>query len=177
MLLGRDSIRRRDLCPVVFPARERHCPVQSFAGCSEARSEPHTESTSKRFSMMSKNPCFVVFGLTVLLTTAGCKYDRSFMQMDSNSGSPFLGLQWAVDSGSRPGISEETQSGRELLVNPEANPHPSESRSRGGISREIPQVFTVANRSAAVSKSRRWPAKPGTALSKDEILDFRSPEL
>lgn len=38
----------------------------------------------------------------MLLSLAGCKYDRSFMNMDSNSGSPFFGLQWAVDTGSRP---------------------------------------------------------------------------
>ena len=38
----------------------------------------------------------------VLLSLTGCKYDRSFMNMDSNSGSPFFGLQLAVDSGSRP---------------------------------------------------------------------------
>ncbi len=38
----------------------------------------------------------------MLLSLAGCKYDRSFMNMDSNSGSPFFGLQLAVDTGSRP---------------------------------------------------------------------------
>ncbi len=37
----------------------------------------------------------------MLLSLTGCKYDRSFMNMDSNSGSPFFGLQLAVDSGSR----------------------------------------------------------------------------
>lgn len=36
---------------------------------------------------------------------SGCSYDRSFMQMDSNSGLPFFGFQWAVDSGSRPSKS------------------------------------------------------------------------
>ncbi|MFO1003212.1 MAG: hypothetical protein U0936_23000 [Planctomycetaceae bacterium] len=36
------------------------------------------------------------------LSLAGCAYDQSFMQMDSNSGVPFFGMQWAVDSGSRP---------------------------------------------------------------------------
>lgn len=38
----------------------------------------------------------------ILLTVTGCKYDRSFFDMSSNSGSPFFGLQFAVDSGSRP---------------------------------------------------------------------------
>ncbi|MFM7837845.1 MAG: hypothetical protein ACKPJD_39135, partial [Planctomycetaceae bacterium] len=37
-----------------------------------------------------------------LLTTAGCRYDGSFMQMDSNAPFPFFGLQLSVDSGSRP---------------------------------------------------------------------------
>ena len=41
-----------------------------------------------------------VVGL-LLLSLTGCKYDRSFLNMDSNSSSPFFGLQWAVDSGSR----------------------------------------------------------------------------
>ncbi len=38
----------------------------------------------------------------LLLTTAGCRYDGSFMQMDSNAPFPFFGLQLSVDSGSRP---------------------------------------------------------------------------
>ncbi|HRA89091.1 MAG TPA: hypothetical protein PK992_13495 [Planctomycetaceae bacterium] len=37
----------------------------------------------------------------MLLSLTGCKFERSFMNMDSNSRSPFFGLQWAVDSGSR----------------------------------------------------------------------------
>jgi hypothetical protein len=36
-----------------------------------------------------------------LLILPGCAYDRTFMQMDSNSPSPFFGLQWSVDSGTR----------------------------------------------------------------------------
>jgi len=38
----------------------------------------------------------------LLLTTAGCRYDGSFMQMDSNAPFPFFGFQLAVDSGVRP---------------------------------------------------------------------------
>lgn len=46
----------------------------------------------------------------ILLSLTGCKYDRSFMNLDSNSGSPFFGLQLAVDSGSRPpGPGEHTE--------------------------------------------------------------------
>ena len=40
---------------------------------------------------------------------SGCSYDRSFMQMDSNSGVPFFGLQWADDSGSRPSKSDHSE--------------------------------------------------------------------
>ncbi|MDA1230984.1 MAG: hypothetical protein O2856_09435 [Planctomycetota bacterium] len=46
-------------------------------------------------------PLFAIAGL-MLLSQTGCKYNGSFMNMDSNSGSPFFGLQLAVDSGSRP---------------------------------------------------------------------------
>ena len=42
--------------------------------------------------------CVLVFVLT------GCQYDRSFLNMNSNNGSPFLGLQLSVDAG-------ETQTG------------------------------------------------------------------
>ena len=40
---------------------------------------------------------FVACFLLVTLL-AGCKYDRSFLNMNSDSGSPFLGLQWSVDA-------------------------------------------------------------------------------
>jgi hypothetical protein len=43
----------------------------------------------------------------ILLSVTGCKYDRSFFDMSSNSGSPFFGLQFAVDSGSRPPRSND----------------------------------------------------------------------
>ena len=38
----------------------------------------------------------------LLLSATGCKYDGSFFNFSSDSGSPFFGLQLAVDSGSRP---------------------------------------------------------------------------
>ncbi len=50
--------------------------------------------------------------MTAFLVTsslAGCQYDRSFMNIDSNSGSPFFGLQLAVDSGIRPSNSASEQ--------------------------------------------------------------------
>ena len=39
--------------------------------------------------------------LPLLVSAAGCRYDGSFMQMDSNAPFPFFGLQLSVDSGSR----------------------------------------------------------------------------
>lgn len=36
--------------------------------------------------------------LCAVLLTAGCKYDGSFMQMNSDTPAPFLGLQWSVGS-------------------------------------------------------------------------------
>lgn len=50
-------------------------------------------------------------GLLLATVISGCSYDRSFMQMDSNSGLPFFGFQWAVDSGSRPSKSASNQDG------------------------------------------------------------------
>lgn len=38
-----------------------------------------------------------------LFSSIGCSYDGWLMQMDSNSPSPFFGLGFSVDSGSRPG--------------------------------------------------------------------------
>ncbi len=40
------------------------------------------------------------FSVSFLLLTllCGCQYDRSFLNMDSNSGVPFLGLQMSVDA-------------------------------------------------------------------------------
>lgn len=40
---------------------------------------------------------FVACFLMVTLL-AGCKYDRSFLNMNSDSGSPFLGVQLSVDA-------------------------------------------------------------------------------
>jgi hypothetical protein len=43
----------------------------------------------------------------ILLSATGCKYDGSFFNFSSDSGSPFFGLQLAVDSGSRPPRSSD----------------------------------------------------------------------
>ena len=53
-------------------------------------------------SAMSKSSCKLTLLFFIATTVTGCQYDRSLMQIDSNSGVPFFGLQWSVDSGSRP---------------------------------------------------------------------------
>lgn len=51
-----------------------------------------------RHSLAPAGICFVFF-----LLIPGCSYDGWLMQMDSNNPSPFFGLGFSVDSGSRPG--------------------------------------------------------------------------
>lgn len=51
---------------------------------------------------MSRSVLPNFLSLAIVSLIVGCKYDGSFLQMDSNSGVPFFGLQLAVDSGSRP---------------------------------------------------------------------------
>ncbi len=53
---------------------------------------------------MNRHPVPAI-GFLLATVISGCSYDRSFMQLDSNSGVPFFGFQWAVDSGSRPSKS------------------------------------------------------------------------
>jgi hypothetical protein len=65
---------------------------------------------------------FVILSLLInLLILPGCAYDRTFMQMDSNSPSPFFGFQWSVDSGVRRAPSREKSS--ESLKWLDALPH------------------------------------------------------
>ena len=65
------------------------------------------------------------------MSLSGCKYERSFMNMDSNSGSPFFGLQLAVDSGSRPPVIGERSIGddRPTLNGRRYSPIPDRSES------------------------------------------------
>lgn len=63
------------------------------------RSDRRTHYPARMTLRQSELALFAILPLCL----AGCAYDRSFMQMDSNSGAPFFGLQWSVDSGSRPG--------------------------------------------------------------------------
>ena len=58
---------------------------------------------------MSRNFLRNFLSLAVISLIVGCKYDGSFMQLDSNSGVPFFGLQLAVDSGSRPPRSADAK--------------------------------------------------------------------
>lgn len=46
---------------------------------------------------------YILLSTLILFTFAGCERTRSFMQMDSNSGSPFMGLQLSVDAKQRVG--------------------------------------------------------------------------
>jgi len=56
--------------------------------------------------------------LVLIPMLTGCRYDGSFMQMDSNTGFPFFGLQLAVDSGSRPpGPTDARPSGESPTFN------------------------------------------------------------
>jgi len=73
------------------------------------------------FESMLKISTSLIVSATVLFSTVGCKYDRSFLQMDSNSGAPFLGLQWAVDSGSRPDRSPDASHLRKTDVSQRLN--------------------------------------------------------
>ncbi len=43
----------------------------------------------------------LLISFVFVASLAGCQYDRSFMQMDSNNGSPFMGLQLRVDASDR----------------------------------------------------------------------------
>lgn len=82
------------------------------------------------------------------LSLAGCAYDHSFMQMDSNSGVPFFGMQWAVDSGSRP--SEHTDGSRLKLGAPESElniPNPRIDRRKTDQSDTSSQIVSVSQQS------------------------------
>ena len=84
----------------------------------------------------------------VCLPLCGCAYDRSFMQMDSNSGVPFFGLQWAVDSGSRP--SSQNDSSVLKLTAPESRlsiPNPRADRQKTDDSKASPTLFSVSRQS------------------------------
>lgn len=52
----------------------------------------------------------------LLVTASGCEQARSFMQMDSNSGSPFLGLQLSVDARTPAGSEVTIADGRAASV-------------------------------------------------------------
>ena len=84
----------------------------------------------------------------ISLTLSGCAYDRSFMQMDSNSGVPFFGLQWAVDSGSRP--SSQNDSSVLKLTAPESAlnvPNPRVDRHKMDQTNPSPALVSVSRHS------------------------------
>ncbi len=60
-------------------------------------------------------PAALCLALSVLVS--GCNYDGWLMQMDSNNPSPFFGLGFSVDSGSRPGKPGEGAAPNRQLKN------------------------------------------------------------
>lgn len=100
------------------------------------------------FSPMSRYSSRLFVACVYSLSLSGCAYDRSFMQMDSNSGVPFFGLQWAVDSGSRPSFQNDTSVLK--LTAPESAlsvPDPRAARQKADKSDALPQVVTVSRQS------------------------------
>lgn len=92
----------------------------------------------------------LLVGTTVL---SGCSYDRSFMQMDSNSGVPFFGFQWAVDSGSRPSESasdDDKNQMRPSLIDlraPSKRHHPGRDHRALDAERNDTQTVSMNRRS------------------------------
>jgi hypothetical protein len=78
----------------------------------------------------------------ILISLTGCKYDRSFMNMDSNSGSPFFGLQLAVDSGSRPPGPDEESKKSHRSVSPSDRLEAMPVRRKPGSESQPPMQFT-----------------------------------
>ncbi len=78
------------------------------------------------------------------MSLTGCKYDRSFMNMDSNSGIPFFGLQLAVDSGSRPPSPSEESKNSHRSVSPSDRPVAILGRRNSGSKSQPPMLFTRA---------------------------------
>ena len=70
------------------------------------------------------------------------------MQMDSNSGVPFFGLQWAVDSGSRP--SEQTDGSKLKLSAQDSElniPNPRIDRRKSDTNETSHQLVSVSQKS------------------------------
>lgn len=97
--------------------------------------------------LMSRYSTAMLVVCVMSFSLSGCAYDRSFMQMDSNSGVPFFGLQWAVDSGSRP--SSHHESSLLNLTEPDSIfnvPSIREDRRRIDKNSEVAQYFSVSVR-------------------------------
>jgi len=97
---------------------------------------------------MSKKYSALFAAYCCSLSLPGCAYDRSFMQMDSNSGVPFFGLQWAVDSGSRP--SEHTDGSKLKLSDQDSElniPNPRIDRRKSDKNDTSHQFFSVSQQS------------------------------
>lgn len=137
------------------------------------------------FLMLRIAKCILVFGL--LSFAAGCQYDGSFMQMDSNSGIPFLGLQLAVDSGMRPPSQDkQTRMKESSLIDLQVRPESQMPINRGAIERdriEPSGTVRVMTRSESNGDSRTSELLRGLTLhlkpsssggsSATELVDLR----
>ncbi|MCA9066520.1 MAG: hypothetical protein KDA96_25810 [Planctomycetaceae bacterium] len=61
--------------------------------------ESQGKCTMQRFGRLGRRAGRMVAGLLMLMPIAGCSYDRTFMQLNSDNRVPFFGFQWSVDAG------------------------------------------------------------------------------
>ena len=133
----------------------------------------------------------LLFSASFLVLLSGCKYDGSFMQMNSDSGSPFFGLQLAVkqnahdvpvfaahqgDSENRPSLLQRSRGQFDVV---QLTPDPSSvTLPRKTTRRESPRDVTLA--SHPVSEMRVNDSERLTSLdvsgaqSAGEITDLKS---
>lgn len=82
--------------------------------------------------------------LTLLLT--GCQYENSFLNLNSDSGVPFLGLQMSVDA--RDAQQSESKDTIQLV-----STHPKET---------LDDDVVVTHKTETRAQSPEWPAVPAT---------------
>ena len=95
---------------------------------------------------------FVVFALLAALFT-GCEYDRSFLQMSSDSGSPFMGLQLRVDARDSAIQQRETTEPERIQI------------ASADDTEELPEHSTIQQVSGIRSKSRFVPTASAHPLT------------
>ena len=104
---------------------------------------PQSAYAEMKYRRFTSPRTLAIAGL-ILLSLTGCKYDRSFLNMDSNSGSPFFGLQLAVDSGSRPPASHEKKEDTLRAARPSDHPAVTPHRRTPRSASQAPMLFTRA---------------------------------